>query len=249
MSVDQPGEPYVSSQPPAREPSPTPAGDAVAPTTGAALAGPDTYPARFQASQPIPRNKGLVLLRCFYVPFLNFASFLALLPHVLILLILYIGLLVTWIISWFTVLLSGQIPRGIFDFEVGVLRWTFRLQAWQFLLTDTYPAFSFDEEAHPVRFSVEYPEGGIPRWRGIPLLSAILTIPVMIVAEIVLLVSWLLMILPPLIPGVIPLLALFGSQGVPEGMYNFVRGGIKLASRAQAYALMLVRPYPTFDMR
>lgn len=242
MSVDQPGGPAVPGDP---DPGVAAVDPGVAPVTPPAS--PDIYPARLDATQQLPRNKGLVLLRCFYVPFLNIVAYLALLPHVLILLVLEIGLLFTWIFSWFAVLFTGQIPRGIFDFEVGVLRWAYRLQAWVFLLTDEYPPFSFDEDASSVKFSVEYPEAGIPRWRGIPLLSAILAIPVFIVAEILLIVSWLMMILPPFIPGLIPLLALFGSNGVPEGLYNFVRGTLRLAMRGQAYALMLVRPYPTFN--
>ena len=79
----------------------------------------------------------------------------------------------------------------------------------------------------------------------VPLLSAIMAIPVMIVAEIILVLSWLMLILPPFIPGLVPLFVLFGGR-VPDGMYNFMRGGLRLAVRAQAYALMLVRPYPTF---
>jgi hypothetical protein len=243
MSVDRPGGPAVPGDPDSGAAGADPGvGTAIPPA-----APPDTYPARFDATQQLPRNKGLVLLRCFYVPFLNVVAYLALLPHVLILLVLQIGVLVTWIVSWFTVLFTGRIPRGIFDFEVGVLRWAYRLRAWVFLLTDQYPPFGFDEGLSPVNFTVEYPEEGVPRWRGIPFLSAIMAIPVMIVAEVILIVCWLMMILPPIVPGVIPLLALFGTNGVPDGLYNFVRGGIKLSARAQAYALMLVRPYPTFN--
>lgn len=233
MSVDQPEQTT---------------GSPVAPGGGGVAVVGDGYPVQFQAEQQLPRNKGLALLRCFYVPFVDIAAILAILPHVIVLGILEIGVLVTWIISWFTVLFTGQIPRGLFDFEVGVLRWAYRLQAWIFLLTDEYPPFNFDEDAHPVRFSVEYPEAGIPRWRGIPFLSAIMAIPVLIVADVVLLVSWLMMILPPIIPGLIPLFALFSNTGVPEGIYSFVRGGVKLGARAQAYALMLVNPYPPFDI-
>lgn len=242
MSVDQPGGPAAPADP---DPGQAAADPGVAPVTPPAS--PDIYPARLEATQQLPRNKGMVLLRCFYVPFLDIAAFLVLLPHALVLLVLEIGVVVTWIISWFAVLFTGQIPRGIFDFEVGVLRWLYRFQAWVFALTDQYPPFNFDEDAHPVKLSVEYPEEGIPRWRGIPLLSAILAIPVIIVADVILFICWLLMVLPPIIPGVIPLLALIGNDGIPEGLYNFVRGGLRLAMRAQAYALMLVRPYPTFN--
>jgi hypothetical protein len=159
---------------------------------------------------------------------------------------LEIGVLAVWIVSWFTVLFTGQIPRGMFDFQVGVLRWLYRVQTWMFLLTDDYPPFSFDENAHPVKFTAEYPPDGLPRWRGIPLLSVIMAIPVAIVAYVITLVSWLMLILPPFIPGLIPLFVLFGGR-IPDGIYGFVRGGLRLSARAQAYSLMLVRPYPTFD--
>jgi hypothetical protein len=198
-----------------------------------------------EADQPPVRQRALALLRCWYVPFLNIACYLAILPHIIVLLFLELGVFVVWIISWFTVLFTGQIPRGLFDYQVGVLRWVNRVYAWVFLLTDDYPPFSFAEDAHPVKFSVEYPEAGIPRWRGIPLLSALLAIPVLIVAEVLLLVSALLLVLPPFIPGLLPLFVFFGGQ-IPDGLYNLVRGGFRLAARAQAYALMLVRPYPPF---
>jgi hypothetical protein len=218
----------------------------VAPIGGGVAVAADAYPLQLQAEQPPDRNRAMVLLRCFEVPFLNFAALLAILPSVIVLLVLEIGVFVGWIVSWFTVMFTGSIPRGLFEFEVGVLRWAYRLGAWMFLLTDQYPPFSFDQDAHEVKFSVQYPEEGIQRWRGIPLLSAILAIPIAIVAEVILLVSWLLMILPPIIPGLVPLFVLFGGR-IPDGLYSFMRGGLKLQARAQAYSLMLVRAYPPFD--
>jgi hypothetical protein len=49
------------------------------------------------------------------------------------------------VIAWFSILFTGHYPRGLFDFTVGVLRWTLRVSAYAFLLiTDKYPAFSLD---------------------------------------------------------------------------------------------------------
>ena len=47
------------------------------------------------------------------------------------------------IVAWFAILLTGNFPRGLFDFVVGVLRWGLRVSAYAFLLTtDRYPPFS-----------------------------------------------------------------------------------------------------------
>jgi hypothetical protein len=64
------------------------------------------------------------------------------LPHYVVLVFLYIGLLVTIVVSWFSILFTGHYPRGLFDFAEGVLRWTNRVGAYAFLLvTDRYPPF------------------------------------------------------------------------------------------------------------
>lgn len=64
-------------------------------------------------------------------------------PHVIILWFLYIAVVVCVIISWFAILFTGIYPRGLFDFVVGVMRWTLRVSAYALLLTtDQYPPFS-----------------------------------------------------------------------------------------------------------
>jgi hypothetical protein len=49
------------------------------------------------------------------------------------------------VIAWFAILFTGRYPKGLFDFVVGVYRWSLRVVAYAYLLTtDWYPLFSLD---------------------------------------------------------------------------------------------------------
>jgi len=64
-------------------------------------------------------------------------------PHLVVLAVMAVGLVFVGIFAWFAILFTGQYPRGLFDFSVGVLRWGLRVNAYAFLLiTDRYPEFS-----------------------------------------------------------------------------------------------------------
>ena len=66
-------------------------------------------------------------------------------PHWIVIMLLGLVTLVLVILAWFAILFTGRYPRGIFDFVVGVLRWTWRVQTYALLLaTDRYPPFSLD---------------------------------------------------------------------------------------------------------
>jgi hypothetical protein len=66
-------------------------------------------------------------------------------PHYVVLIFLGIGAFVSVVIAWFAILFTGRYPRGLFDFVVGVGRWSLRVSAYAFLLTtDRYPPFSLD---------------------------------------------------------------------------------------------------------
>ncbi len=66
-------------------------------------------------------------------------------PHLIILIFLWIAAVFVVIYVWFVILFTGRYPRGAFDFVVGVNRWSYRVQAYAFLLaTDEYPPFSLD---------------------------------------------------------------------------------------------------------
>jgi len=66
-------------------------------------------------------------------------------PHYVMIMLLGVVTLVLVIFAWFAILFTGRYPRGIFDFVVGVSRWTWRVQAYALLLaTDRYPPFSLE---------------------------------------------------------------------------------------------------------
>ena len=64
-------------------------------------------------------------------------------PHYIVLAFLGIAAVVCIVIAWFAILFTGRYPRGLFDFVLGVGRWSVRVSAYAFLLaTDRYPPFS-----------------------------------------------------------------------------------------------------------
>ena len=66
-------------------------------------------------------------------------------PHYLVLILLGVFSVVVTVIAWFAILFTGRYPRGLFDFVVGVIRWSLRVQAYVALLTtDRYPPFRLD---------------------------------------------------------------------------------------------------------
>ncbi|MGH9229013.1 MAG: DUF4389 domain-containing protein [Acidimicrobiales bacterium] len=65
-------------------------------------------------------------------------------PHLIVVWLLSIAAFVTWIIAFFVVLFTGRWPEGLRRFVVGFMRWSTRVNAYVFLLTDEYPPFSLD---------------------------------------------------------------------------------------------------------
>ncbi len=87
-------------------------------------------------------------------------KWLFLVPHIVILVFLWIAFVFVTIIAFFAILFTGKYPRSLFDFNVGVLRWTWRASfyGYQALATDEYPPFSLKTEDYPADLDVEYPE-------------------------------------------------------------------------------------------
>ena len=67
-------------------------------------------------------------------------------PHYIVLGFLGIAEIVSIVIAWFAILFTGRYPKSLFDFVVGVFRWSLRVTAYAFLLTtDTYPPFRLND--------------------------------------------------------------------------------------------------------
>jgi len=74
---------------------------------------------------------------------LPLVKWLLAIPHCIILCFLWIAAIVCVVIAWFAILFTGRYPSGLFDFVVGVYRWSLRVGAYAILLTtDRYPPFS-----------------------------------------------------------------------------------------------------------
>jgi hypothetical protein len=73
---------------------------------------------------------------------LPLVKWLLAIPHVIVLLFLWLGVVVVWIVTFFVVIVTGRYPRGLRDYLVGVMRWSYRVNAYVLFMTDVYPPFS-----------------------------------------------------------------------------------------------------------
>ena len=74
---------------------------------------------------------------------LPLVKWLLVFPHYVLLALLWIGAVVAIVAAWFAILVTGRYPEALFDYVVGVGRWSLRVSAYAFLLvTDRYPPFS-----------------------------------------------------------------------------------------------------------
>lgn len=91
------------------------------------------YPVTYDVEYPGELSRWLI-----------FVKWILVIPHIIVLGFLFIGLFVALTISWFAILVTGRCPESIFNYQVGVLRWLFRANAYMNLLTDEYPPFSLE---------------------------------------------------------------------------------------------------------
>ena len=103
-------------------------------------------------------------------------------PQLIVLFFLSIAAFFVVVIGWFGALFTGQLPDWAHTFLGGVIRWSTRVGAYMFLLTDRYPPFSFDDMEYPVRPVL--PEGG-PLNRVTVLFRIFVAIPAFVFYQIV----------------------------------------------------------------
>ena len=77
--------------------------------------------------------------------FLPIVKWLLAIPHYIVLVVLWVVAIVVTVLAWFAILITGRYPRPLFDFVLGVSRWSLRVEAYMWLLTtDRYPPFRLE---------------------------------------------------------------------------------------------------------
>lgn len=107
---------------------------------------------KFEIKHQESYSRGELLLR-------NFFGFIyILIPHAFILLFMGLWGSILSFISFWVILFTGKYPQSFFEYQVKLIRWSTRVNARYYNLSDAYPAFGLDAEDEYTTFEVEYPE-------------------------------------------------------------------------------------------
>jgi hypothetical protein len=171
------------------------------------------------------------------------------LPHVVVLAFLWAAFVVLTVVAFFSILVSGRYPRGIFDFNVGIMRWTWRVTfyATSALGTDRYPPFSLGPEVgYPATLEVAYPER---LSRGLVLVKSwLLAIPhLLIVALLGGGAPWACTGLIGILTVVAGVILLFRGS-YPGELFGLIVGLNRWVWRVVAYVALMRDEYPPFRL-
>ncbi|MEU1184458.1 DUF4389 domain-containing protein [Streptomyces sp. NPDC005820] len=199
-----------------------------------------TAPVRVTARLDAPLSRWLWLVKWILV-----------IPHIIVLFFLWIAFTVVWVIAFFAILFTERYPRALFDFNLGVLRWSWRVAfyAYNALATDRYPPFSLGEEPdYPARLDIVYPER---LSRGLVLVKWwLLAIPHYIVVGFFV-GSWgygwwnggLVTVL-----AIIAAVILLFTEKYPRDLFDLITGFNRWVLRVVAYVALMTDAYPPFRL-
>jgi hypothetical protein len=169
-------------------------------------------------------------------------------PHLIVLVLLWIAFVVLTVVAGVSIAFTGRYPRGIFDFNVGVMRWTWRVSFYGFTLaTDRYPPFSLQPDPdYPADLEVEYAETLSRRLVWVK--WWLLAIPHYLVVSIFSGGS------PRVGGGLIGVLAVIAGvhlalkRPYPDSIFDLVMGMHRWSWRVCAYAALMRDEYPPFRL-
>jgi hypothetical protein len=206
----------------------------------------DRYPVQVEGRRDEQLSRGLPLIK-----------WLLLVPHLVVLFFLWVAFTVLTVVAYVAILFTGRYPAGIFEFNVGVLRWSWRVNyyGYQVLGTDRYPPFTLaDVPDYPARLHLAGPPA-MPRWR--PLVAWLLAVPhVLLLSALTGAASY------PLhrndadgaplgifsVGVLIVVLSLLFAGRYPRGLYDLLMGIARWSLRVTAYLALLTPVYPPFRL-
>ncbi len=181
-------------------------------------------------------------------------KWLLLIPHFIVLALLWVAYTVVAIIAFFAILFTAKYPRKLFDFNVGVLRWSWRVGFYGYWIlgTDEYPPFSLKSTDYPADLNVEYPE---KLSRGLIFVKWLLAVPhYLVLAPLmgwgdwnradsgftVIGLIWILAI-------IIAILLLF-TKKYNKDIFKLNTGIIRWMFRVMVYVGLMTDQYPPFKL-
>jgi uncharacterized protein DUF4389 len=214
------------------------------------ISSPSAYPLRLEGELEPQINRWLWLVKWALA-----------IPHYIVLFFLWIAFAVVSVIAFFAILFTGRYPRGLFNFNAGVLRWSWRVGFYSYsaLGTDKYPPFTLKDVAdYPARVEIEYPES---LSRGLVLVKWwLLALPHYLVVAVFAGGAWASwsgaggMWGDATNGGLIGLLVLFAGLALlftgsyPRSLYDFVMGMNRWVFRVLAYSALMTDAYPPFRL-
>lgn len=162
-----------------------------------------------------------------------FFRFILVVPHSIVLFFVGIAALPIMVIAWFGALFTGRVPEFAAEFLAGYLRWTTRVLAYEYLITDEYPPFSLQPSPDfPIDLMVR--TGQINRWSI--LFRYFLAIPGSIAAVLVAIGMYVF--------GIVTWITTLIKGTTPNTIFEANAAAIRYLTRFNGYFYMLTSSYP-----